>query len=256
MKKTSISTLILVLLAALSCEENTAPDPTIEFPKLTRMDNTDGSSNTLSTLYEYRGNLLTKKTAGPFETIYTYEGQTLISEELYAGGQLMIKKEYTKENEDKLVQTVHAPDGGSLSLSQEWESLRLSDTEIRLNSYNYSSGEKVLNHYRIMTVANGNLLREESFNADGTSKNIVVTYQYHEGVNPLKYALGDVDFNMHFFNYSKNLASASSVSLNGNLTEEATHTIELNEFGVPEKVVTTLNRNGTILTNTYRYFYE
>ncbi|MCE7996652.1 MAG: hypothetical protein HEP71_32100 [Roseivirga sp.] len=256
MKKTSISTLILVLLAVLSCEENATPDPTIELPKLTRMDNTDGSSNTISTYYEYQGNLLTKKTAGPFETVYTYEGQTLVSEESYAAGQLMFKKEYTKESEDKLVQTMYRPDGGNLALSQEWESLQLSETEIRLNAYNYSSGQKVLNHYRIMTVADGNLLREESFNADGTSQNIVVTYQYHEGVNPLKFVLGEVDFNIHFFNYSKNLVSASSLSLSGNLSEETSYTIELNEFQLPEKMTTTLTRNGMAITNTYLYYYE
>lgn len=256
MKKITISILAMAILAMTSCEESATPDTTVELPRLIRMDNTDGNSNTISTAYEYQGNLLTKKTAGPFETIYAYSNQTLISEEFYAGGQLMFKKEYAKESEDKLVQTIYTSNGGSLSLSQEWESLRLSDTEIRLNSYNYSSGTKVLNHYRIMTVADGNLLREESFNVDGTSQNIVATWQYHEGINPLKYVLGEVDFNIHFFNYSKNLVSASSMSFGGNLAEQTSYVIELNESGLPEKVVTTFTRNGIVITNTYEYFYQ
>lgn len=256
MKKITISTLVLVILAMMSCEESNVPDTAIELPRLIRMDNTDGNSNTLSTYYEYEGDLLIKKTAGSFEDRYSYNGQTLVSEESYAAGQLMFKKEYTKASEDKLVQAVYRSDGGSLSLSQEWESVRISDTEIRLNSYNYSSGQKVLHHYRMMTVADGNLLREESFNADGTSQHIVVTWQYHEGINPLKYVLGEVDFDIHFFNYSKNLVSSSSISLSGDLAEETTHTIQLNAVGLPEEMTTVLSRNSTVITNTYRYFYE
>lgn len=256
MKKAIISTLVLAILAITSCEENTAPDTTIELPVLVRIDNTDGNSNTLSTHYEYQGDLLVKKTVGLFEDRYFYSGKILVSQESYAAGQLMFKKEYTKDGENKLVQAVYRSDGGVLSLTQEWESVLISDTEIRLNSYDYLSDQKVLNHYRMMTMADGNLLREESFNADGTSQNTVITWQYHEGINPLKYVLGEIDFNIHFFNYSKNLASSSSISLGGNVAEGTTNTIQLNEFGLPEEMTTTLSRNGTVITNTYEYFYQ
>lgn len=251
MKKIFISTLILVTLALVSCEESPTPESTT-LPKLQRLERFNETTGETSIInYTYDNNLLTKISSGESEYRYSYTNGTISTAEIWSGERLITRYAYTVDSDVQVTVAQYVFDGGTERLLRVEERQDLGNSVVRYNFYGFPGGEKTLEYYIQKTVIAGNVTMEQSFDPNGVSRDKVSTWKFGDAINPLSYVSGNVS------SRNQNLATNHNFMDEGTLTIQQSHVIETNEFNLPIEVRSFL-RNMLFGDQrvTEKYFYE
>lgn len=252
MKKIITSTIALLTLIVMSCEETIAPESTEELPKLLRLETTNDQTGETTVLnYSYENDLLTKISDGHTEYRYTYSSGAISVIELWCDTDLIMRYNYTVEGIDKIIVSQFVFDNGNETLIRVEEREDLGNSVLRYSFYAFQGGQKTLEYYVQKTVIGGNVTMEQSFNPDGSSKDKVSNWSFGEAINPLSYVSGSIS------GRNLNLPVSHRFIDEGTLTILQTHEIETNEFNLPTEI-------RSVLRNTFfgekriteRYFYE
>lgn len=269
-KHAAISMLALLTVALLvSCQRNEAGDVDIivddeplQFPKLLRVEHESSTGLSYISHFTYTGNLLTGRTRGKEEDIYTYTGNTLKRHDVLENGVLIQRYDYTLEGEKQtILYTYYDPLRGATPEIRERvqnEAGNIVETLYPGADLNVVSG-----HITIMTYSNNNVLDETVFlgRGEGLLEIPVREWRFSEVYEPLYPFLGDVNFglyNKNIWNYEFLIGDTHE---GGGNYAEAFIIIESNELKLPVKVelVYKIYSNGIVTaewTETDTYFYE
>lgn len=252
MKKIFISTLSLMILVLMSCEETVSPEPESTLPKLQRLERFNETTGVTSTLnYTYDNDLLTKISSGETEYRYSYANGAITTMEIWNGDRLITRYSYVVDSDTQVTVSQFVFDNGSETLLRAEERQDLGNSVLRYNYYGFPGGEKTLEYYIQKTFIAGNVTMEQSFDPNGNSRDKVSTWKFGEAINPLSYVSGSLSSRNH------NLATNHNFMDEGSLTIQQTHVIETNELNLPIEIRSVL-RNVLFGDQrvTERYFYE
>ncbi|GAB5524121.1 MAG: hypothetical protein Roseis2KO_19930 [Roseivirga sp.] len=217
--------------------------------RLERFNETTGETSTVN--YTYDNNLLTTISSGESEYRYSYTNGTITTAEIWSGERLITRYTYTIDNDTQVTVAQYVFDNGNETLLRVEERQNLGNSVLRYNFYSFPGGEKTLEYYIQKTVIAGNVTMEQSFDANGVSRDKISTWKFGEAINPLSYVSGNVS------SRNQNLATNHNFLDEGTLTIQQTHVIETNEFKLPVQISSIL-RNSLFGDQRVieRYFYE
>lgn len=260
--------LVAFFLTTTACNEGLAPTPTPPgTPTLARIE-TVGPNGNETTSFQYQNGLLTRKSStNGFVEEYTYNNGVLERTNIDLGNNLVFVRLEHQIIGTKLVTTGYssvnhqlgntiAPDG--LMLMDRVETYWLNQNEIREDRYTYYLGNATLSSYSVRTIANGNVVRLESFSTPGATTGDIQQWDYFNSImNPERNEMfGSTDFMTSNMNMIKTWRFNDDQNQPQVVDFNSRRTFQLNNQGYPTSVTDTYTSSGQTQTATSLYFYN
>lgn len=276
--KNTITLLSILLLMFTSCtkdNENSQNQESIILPK--KIIKTEGT-NTYELIVSYNGNKILEEnnTTGNYKYVYTYTGDLITKQTFYKGNTITTIKEYTYDNgkvKNVLITKNSTDKTTGVVTVYKSRTAYSNNTDGIITEQTYiidsvTGFEKKLPENRILTFANGNLVKEVRNSPSFSSITYTYTYlyEYDDNENPYKNILG-----LNKISYSSDVSSLNNVikttTLSQSSEEGSTAVLYPNIYTTYETNYNTnsylieskysySDGNGGLETYTTQYFYE
>lgn len=191
--KTSILFIPILCLLILACEQqsvDTEPNLDTTLSQISRIEYTNTETGGIAvTEYTYENGLLHTETNPWGWTEYFYEDDVLIRKVNWNDGSVGNTVLYAYEP-GKLEMTINHPPEDGLQKASIFEYLQISDSQMRINTYQETNGQREFNGYLICQLVDGNVVLEEGFDRRGGRTVLHTEKSFGETLNPFAQWVG------------------------------------------------------------------
>lgn len=247
MKKTSLLLSSIALFALNSCtkEDSKTDNPGVEDTSILLKKITAGSSFTNT--FTYNGNKIIKEENSDGTTSYTYTGDLITKIDVsYTDEGRITEYEYADGRLKKATIQEKNTSNGAFTTTMSQDYTYNPDGTILITNNDLRSTTPSVSGTRKITLApNGNIAKEESFQADGTTLNSKIEYEYDDKNSPLKNVTGIGELLDSEISAKNNITKRTNTSITTSATYVTitTNVYTYNDKGYPTKVAGTVTFN-------------